>query len=362
MNKVQFKRDIDIFNNIGDDDQLKIKILTAMSRFKRGVDLTDDKIILAFSGGKDSTILLKLCELAIEMGYIFKMPKIVFSDTRVEYDAIYSFIDKIKDKYDIDIVIPEHTLMSSIKSGGFPILSKVKSEYLSTWQKNLEDENKASNKPELGMYRAKCLVYSNFEHINKKGELISVLSKNKIANKHIHLLHNDVEYKIGNKCCKDLKKTPLEKYYKDNDINGYFSGVRLDEGGARAMAYSSCTSVKKVGGKEMFTIMPIYDWTEDDEERFIELFNVELSEAYTVYGLERTGCAGCPYARDLYKNLKALYEYEPKKYRFWVNIFKNVYIDTGVKLDFDQEYMSDYNDRIKIIEKRNKEMMLKYRH
>lgn len=108
--------------------------------------------------------------------------------------------------------------------------------------------------------------------------------------------------------------------------------------------------------------LPLIDWTDEDISEYIDKYNVPLSRAYTVYGLDRTGCAGCPFSQHLEKGLYALRLYEPNMYRAMIHWLGNVYIAQGVKLWFDEEYMLAY----KIIwyffySEMRYEMMKKYR-
>ena len=84
--------------------------------------------------------------------------------------------------------------------------------------------------------------------------------------------------------------------------------------------------------------MPIIDWTDEDVENFIQKYNVPLSKAYTEYGLKRTGCMGCPFARDIQSNLKTLWDHEPNRYKASMFFFKDVYIAQNIELPFDEEY------------------------
>ena len=55
------------------------------------------------------------------------------------------------------------------------------------------------------------------------------------------------------------------------------------------------------------------------------MFNVSNSKCYSVYGLERTGCVGCPFGKDYKKELEVIKKYEPKLYNAVLNLFKESY-------------------------------------
>lgn len=307
---------------------LDIMVEDALMRIKRDYDRCDGKIVLSFSGGKDSTIIAKLIEMS-------KLPiELVFSNTGVELEATLDFVKK----FDCTWIKPEMTMSQTLKKYGKPVLSKEKSDRLAIYHRNID------NNPE--QYSAvDKLINGTF---------------GKIANKHIHLLHEDLEFKTSAHCCDILKKKPFQKYMIENDLEGYFTGVRTAEGGNR-LRYTSCVQTKKLGNKVVVLSMPIIDWTDEVCDAFVEEYNIELSEAYTTYGMKRTGCVGCPFNQELAKDMETLYNHEPKKYKgalFW---FKDSYIQQKVRLDFDEEYTKELEEMLPIIEERRIEMLEKYR-
>lgn len=326
---------------------IELKVADAIHRIKDLFDKTNGACIHSFSGGKDSTVVGELIKLAQAQ---YKLPpiKFVFSDTRIEYKAITDFIKE----YDygvneLEIIYPEKPFTQILRDYGKPAMSKLKSEHLSTYQRQV----KKGNDP-LSTARAQNLILG----INKNN---GQLSHHKLANAHFNFLHEDQEYKVANKCCYYLKKKPFEVLYNDNNIKGYFTGIRVAEGGVRSMKYNSCTETRN----NKIHKMPIFDWTDEDVEEFIKQYEVPLSRAYTEYGLNRTGCAGCPFANDIQNNLKILYEHEPNKYKAWTskNWLRDVYIDLEIDLPFDEQYQNEKLSRERIIAKRRYEMLLKYR-
>ena len=79
----------------------------------------DGKVYLAFSGGKDSTVLMHLCEI------IKKDIPCVFVNTGCEYLDIIRFMNECqKDGHNIKIIRPEHKPREVWEKYGFPLVSK----------------------------------------------------------------------------------------------------------------------------------------------------------------------------------------------------------------------------------------------
>lgn len=189
--------------------------------------------------------------------------------------------------------------------------------------------------------------------------------KYRLANRDFHVLQSNFSIQISDKCCDAMKKKPFAKYCKDRSMTGYFSGMRMFEGGKREMLFQNrinsgdkrpCTSV--FGG--ITSVSPIFDWTDDICEEFIQKYNVPLSRAYTEYGETRTGCFLCPYGLNVDKRLESLHTYEPNHYKAALYFLKDVYIAQGVELPFDADYMKEYKEQWIEYEQMRYEMLKKY--
>ncbi len=406
---------------------LELKIEDAMHRIKDLYNKTNGKCCLSFSGGKDSTVVAELILMAQKK---YNLPDIpfVFADTKVEYNSIYDFIEWYdKNKHPITKLHPAKAFGRVLKEYGLPFGSKIKSQFISSYQNNKSYDFYMQKNSLLGLpyfvngrlvipntpknynhlwerfliskniYKSIGeLIYGNMaKKINKKDyhgnpfkhyyllnkttltlpdskklfnkNAIKAIkrkranSRERLANKHMHVLHPDHEYKISSMCCHFVKKQPFYDYYKDNNILGYFTGIRAEEGGVRTLQYQTCTSSKMVNGIKMWNKMPIFDWTDDDIDNFIKGYNVKISEAYTKYGLKRTGCIGCPFAKDIDGNLKVLYKHEPNKYRACMGWLEQVYLDLELELPFDKRYMEKLKERKEVINKRRYEMLCMFR-
>lgn len=328
-----------------ENEFLDIAIKEAIERIHKGYRLSEGSIYLSFSGGKDSTVvaeLIKMAELPEDIPF-------VFADTKIELDATVRFV-KEYDYSNKVILKPRKPFGQVLKEYGKPAISKNKSEWLYTYQKHIDEPLKTA--------RARQLITGDVE---RGGEKRGFKSKNALAKKHFHFLHPELDYKIANKCCEYMKKKPFTDFGKEMNMKGTFTGIRIAEGGARSLAYKSCTVFRKKGKKNEVMVMPIFDWSDELLEEFIQEFNIKLSDAYEVYGASRTGCIGCPFSRTLQDDLTRLHHYEPKKYKAVIKWLGDVYIDQNVKLDFDEEYMKRYEERNKVNEVRRLEMLEKFK-
>lgn len=296
-----------------------MNVTKAMHRIESLYDQTNGACYLGFSGGKDSTVVLALIKLCEELGTIPKnaIPAL-FANTKIELDVTYKFVRWCKDNWYGNIVIlePNKPFAQVIKEFGKPCKSKIRSKLL------------------------KAYHFGSMQHpeylIDKK------YMRSAISDKDLHLLHPDFKIMTSPQCCNEMKKKPFKKYAKEHAIRGYFTGERLAEGGARS------AQIKKrvANGKPICTTLsgdyivkqPIVDWSDEMIAMFIERYNVPLSEAYTRYGMTRTGCAGCPYSKDIVKELEVMKEFEPNRYKACMFWLKDVYIAQNVILPFDKDY------------------------
>lgn len=329
-----------------DDEMFELNISKAKSRIRKLYNKCGNDIYLSFSGGKDSTVVLALIKMVMEEGLPIRCPA-VFVDTKIELDVTKKFVLWVKNNYykDTIIVYPNKSFAKVISEYGKPLRSKRKSEAMTYLQKNRNLKS--------GRYL--------FDNTIKRSQ------KLRLANKDLHFAHENFDIKVSNKCCDVLKKEPFNTYTKENNILGYFDGQRAFEGGARELNYirkiqkgnSPCTSVAKNG---TISISPIIDWNDNMIELFIERYKVPLSEAYTVYGKDRTGCFLCPYSVNLANDLYTLFKYEPSHYKAAMHWLKDVYIAQNTKLPFDTKY--EYDRVIKWEESYTRmrdEMIAKYR-
>lgn len=312
---------------VTDHEFFQMNVTKAMHRIENLYYETGGDCYLSFSGGKDSTIVLALIKLCEEVGTIPKnaIPAL-FANTKIELDVTYEFINWVSENWYGNVVIlePDKPFAQVIKEYGKPVKSKLRAELLRRYQKNPK------------MKSVKMLFDKHY-------------ARSALADKDLHLAHNDIGIMFSAECCNQLKKEPFKKYAEEHDIKGYFTGERLAEGGIRQ------AQIKKrvASGKPICTRIsgdyiikqPIVDWTDEIVEWFIEQYQVPLSDAYTVYGMTRTECAGCPFSKNLDDELRVVKEFEPKRYKACMFWLKDVYIAQNVVLPFDEEYEKERKEK-----------------
>lgn len=327
------------------------KIRDACHRIEDLYHETEGKCYVSFSGGKDSTVLLALIKMCEE---VYTIPPnaipAVFSNTGIELGVTVDFVKRVKENYypNVQMIRPEKSFAWVLEHEGKPIRSKQKSKDLRQWHYGKRSE-------------ALLLLLLLAEYGGGK-----LSKKHKIGDRDIHMLHDGFPIKPSAKCCEWMKKKPFERYAKEHGMRGQMMGVRVAEGGVRE---SAANMRLRAGGKlctwlknGIIQKAPIIDWQDDEIEEFIQRYNVPLSDAYTKYGFERTGCMACPFAMNVTIELEYLFRHEPNRYKAAMHWMKDVYIAQNVVLPFDEAYEREREREWRLrYEPMRQEMLRKYR-
>lgn len=70
--------------------------------------------------------------------------------------------------------------------------------------------------------------------------------------------------------------------------------------------------IKEAIHQGIYFLTDMFWWKAEDKAAFEATYNIIHSDAYTVYGCKRTGCAGCPFAGHFEDELTMLRQHEPK--------------------------------------------------
>ena len=257
----------------------------------------EENFVISFSGGKDSTTLSKLVDVAIPGNAI---PR-VFINTGIEYKAIVEFVhNKMKNDNRFIEIKPSMPLSAIFKKYGYPFKSKEHSQLVHLFQQN--GHNKST------------LRYYDPPENRKRFGCPKVLR---------YQFEEGAPLKISDKCCTKLKKEPFAEWQRNNGKPYKMTGERLSEGGLRA-SHKGCLVIDKNSKLKKFK--PLSPMNDGWVEWFINKYNVELCELYKEpYNLTRTGCVGCPFNIKIQDTLDTLEDKLPIEKKKAEAIWREVY-------------------------------------
>ena len=274
----------------------------------------EDNFAISFSGGKDSTVLSALIDMAIPGNAI---PR-VFADTGIELKMIRDFVlEKQKTDSRVVVIKPAVSIKRSLEENGYPFKSKGHSRFVDRYQRIGKCD---SVKQYLGEREDKK-PWSSIKSCPKKLK---------------YQFEKDFPMRVSDNCCVRMKEEPLEKWQKENKKKYFIIGLMREEGGRRDSA--TCLAFR---GNKLKAFQPMVSLTKEWEEWFIKEFDVQISDIYKLpYNFTRTGCKGCPFALKLQNELDTLEKFFPTERKQCESIGKPVYEEyrrIGYRLKDKQE-------------------------
>ena len=264
---------------------LGAKVRMSITRIEQWLDHWEDQCYVAFSGGKDSTVLLDL---------VWKVnPRIpaVFVDTGLEYPEIREFVKSYGDR--VVWLKPKMPFNEVIEKYGYPVVSKEVS------QKIHEVRTTKSDK-----LRHKRL--HGADNAYKSG---------KIPSKWQRLIPAD--FKISHKCCDIMKKHPCKQYEKATGRKP-FVGMMASDSHARKQIYvrSGCSSFER-----KIQSRPLAFWLEEDVWEYIKETDLNYCSVYD-NGCDRTGCMFCMFGVHMEQGenrFQRMRRTHPKQWNYCIN-------------------------------------------
>lgn len=221
----------------------KIQITTA--RIIEWYQHYDGKVYVAFSGGKDSTVLLDIVRR------IYPDVPAVFSDTGLEFPEVRQFAMNCEN---VTVVRPEMNFRKVIEVYGYPVVSK-----------RVADTVEYGHKP--GSFRWKEL----------HGEIIRSNGTPSEFNceKWCYLL--DAPFKVSSRCCTVMKKRPMKKYQKETGRYPIIATMTIESRSRRATwLRQGCNAFS---GKKPSS-QPMSFWTENDVLEYLYTYKIPYAPVY----------------------------------------------------------------------------------
>ena len=235
----------------------------------------EENFYLSFSGGKDSTVVHHLLDMALPGN---RIPR-VFINTGIEYNDIVLFAKKMAKEDDrFEILLPKQNIKQMLERVGYPFKSKEHALKVMEYQKTRRIT------PHLQRYLDKS-----------DGKRLQFKCPNILE----YQFTDEFNLKVSLLCCTELKKKPVHEWEKEHGRAIALTVMRAEEGGVRKQL--GCIMTKK--GK-VHRFNPLIKVNDEWEEWFIDTYNVEICKLYyPPYNFERTGCKGCPFNPLLEKDL-----------------------------------------------------------
>lgn len=249
------------------------------------------EVYVAFSGGKDSCVMLSLVEVVV--------PNVqcMFIMTGCESPSVCRFVRQMKkDGHNIEIVRPEKTLKEVFAEYGFPLVSKRVSHDIFAVRRN--------------------------PYCQSSRDLLLRTNKHCIPERWMYLLNEP--YQVSERCCFWLKKKPSYDYAKRTGKHP-FVGLMASESDTRAAMYvrrGGCNSFN-MSGKAHPMSMPLAIWKEEDVWAYIHDRHLPIPDIYE-RGATRTGCMGCGFGAHIdHSTLDVMAQQWPRWYDMVMNYENN---------------------------------------
>ena len=273
--------------------------------------------VVSVSGGSDSDIVVDIIhKLDEDHKAVY-----VWFNTGLEFAATRKHLDYLESRYGIEILreralrpIPE-----SVKLYGYPFFSKFVSERLYSLQiRGFDFSTERSFDEDMSRYE-KCYSTLKWWHNIGSYKLFNIGRDRGLKE---YIMRHPLPFLASSRCCDYSKKLPAKRFMRALGGDLEIIGVRKAEGGIR-LATQNCYTHSPRDNWAVFR--PLFWMTDKDKAAYVERFGIVHSDCYTVYGMKRTGCVGCPYNSRAERELELVGAYEPALVKAAYAVFGQVY-------------------------------------
>ncbi len=245
---------------------LNEKIEKTKELIKQYYELHDGGVYIAYSGGKDSTVVKHIARS------IYPEILCVFNNTTNEKKEILEYV---KNTENVKTLLPKKGFIRVMKEHGFPMVSKRVSKQINALKYPTEQNATIRN-----------LYLTGFTALGK------YLPKERVAKKWRFL--EEQPFELTAKCCEILKHEPARRFQKETGL-APMTGLMAVESTQRE------SHIRHHGYMLKDTLRAIGFWTEKDIWDYAELHGIRFAENYydreingtLVHGDKRSGCEYC---------------------------------------------------------------------
>lgn len=254
---------------------LEIKVKMTQQRIAQWYNYWGGDVYVAFSGGKDSTVLLRLVR---EM---YPHVPAVFANTGLQYPEVRRFALSHENVVEVR---PKHRYPYVLREWGYPVVSKRVSRYISDVQ-NASENNKATVNLRLTGY-------------NRAGRYCPSM---RIPDKWRFLI--DAPFLVSDRCCDVMKKSPLNIYSTESGKYPV-TGLMASDSDSRTQSYlrHGCSLFEA----KHPVATPMAFWMGQDVLQYIVQEGMEVASVYgeiirderetwKTTGEHNTGCIFCAF-------------------------------------------------------------------
>lgn len=266
---------------------LDAKVQMSRQRILAYAEHFDHETYVAFSGGKDSTVLLHLVRQTLGDD-----TPAVFCNTGLEYPEVLKFVRQTPG---VTWIRPRMTFKQVIYNYGWPVISKAVSKYVR------EVRLARSDTPTKRLRLTGVGLDGEFKRYRK------------IPDKYMRLL--DAPFGISDRCCDVFKKRPFAWYERQSGLKPYI-GLLAAEGELRRHSWHEY-GCNRVDGDHPRSI-PLAFWTDKDIWDYIHQHGLAYCSIYEL-GYKRTGCMWCAFGAHLEappNRFQLLAQTHPKLYAY----------------------------------------------
>ena len=307
---------------------LEAKIVKTKLRIREWYEHFDGKVYVAFSGGKDSTVLSHLVHEC------YPEVPLVFCNTGLEYPEIQSFARKM----DAMFVRPKMRFDEVISTYGYPIIGKEVAETIHG-ARNIQNGQKGKRKGTGTPKTNKNGEWLGWRRKSLQG--LPPFDRGMYVRTKWYALAQETQFNISEKCCNVMKKAPLHDFQTENNCLPYI-GTLTEESLRREKTWlkRGCNAFE---GKSK-TSQPMSFWTEQDVLHYIKEKEIEIASVYgevvavdkngyqyePMQGIDcelkctecqRTGCIFCGFGAHLEKGetrFQRLAKTHPRQYEYCI--------------------------------------------